>query len=57
MTDPSLIIEDDAAESEALARAVAESDADPRVVDHDEVRVWLLRLRAGEFDAKPPTPR
>ena len=40
----------------ALAAAVAESDADPRTVLHEEVRAWLLRLAAGEFDAPPPEP-
>lgn len=50
-------IDDDAAEAEALAQAIAESDADPREVPHSEVRAWLLRVAAGEFDAEPPTPR
>lgn len=43
-------------EADALAIAIAESDADPRTVPHDEVRAWLLRLAAGELDAPPPEP-
>lgn len=57
MTAPAPMIEDDEAEARALAVAIAESDADPRTVPHEEVRVWLLRLAAGEFDALPPEPR
>jgi hypothetical protein len=45
------------ADVRALAAAVAESDADPRVVSHEEARSWLLRLEAGVFDAPPPEPR
>jgi len=45
------------ADADALAAAVAESEADPRTVPHEEVREWLLRLAAGEFDAPPPEPR
>ena len=44
-------------EQDALAIAIAESDADPRVVPHSEVRVWLMRLANGEFDAPAPEPR
>ncbi len=43
-------------EQEALAIAIAESDADPRVVPHSEVRAWLMRLANGEFDAAAPEP-
>jgi hypothetical protein len=57
MTTPAPQIEDDEAEAGALAAAIAESDADPRTVPHEEVRAWLLRLAAGEFDAPPPEPR
>jgi hypothetical protein len=58
MTTPVPLIEDDeaAAEARALA-AIAESDADPRTVPHEEARAWLLRLAEGEFDAPPPVPR
>ena len=49
--------DEEAAEAAALAAAVADSDADPRVAPHDEVRAWLLRIAAGEFDAPPPQPR
>jgi Fe-S-cluster formation regulator IscX/YfhJ len=59
MTQPAPLIEDDeaAAEARALAAAIAESDADPRTVPHEDVRAWLLRLAQGEFDAPPPEPR
>ena len=46
-----------AAEVQALAAAVAESDADPRTAPHAEVRAWLMRLAEGELDAPPPEPR
>lgn len=51
--------EDDEAEAErrAFEAAIAESDADPRTVPHEEVRDWLLHLANGEFDAPPPEPR
>ncbi len=48
--------EEDAAEAQALALAIAGSDADPRTVLHDEVRAWLLRLANGEFEFSPPEP-
>jgi hypothetical protein len=59
MLQLTLLIEDDkdAAEAQALAAAIAESDADPRTAPHEEVRVWLLRLANGEFDAATPEPR
>lgn len=59
MIDPAPLIEDDedAAEAQALAAAIAESDADPRSAPHEEVRAWLLRIAKGEFDAPPPKPR
>ena len=59
MTTPAPLIDGDEgdAEARALAAAIAESDADPRTVPHDEVRAWLLRLARGEFDAVPPEPR
>jgi hypothetical protein len=59
MTQPAPLIEDDeaAAEAQALAAAIAIAEADPRRVPHEEVRPWLLRLAAGEFDAPPPKPR
>ena len=44
-------------EAEAIRRPVAESDADPRSVPHEEVRAWLMRLHAEEFDAKMSEPR
>ncbi len=51
------LIEDDRLEDEALAAAIAASDADPRSVPHAEVRQWLLRVASGEFDAVPPEAR
>jgi hypothetical protein len=59
MTKPAPLFEDDedAAEAQALATAIAESDTDPRTAPHEEVRAWLLRIANGEFDAPPPEPR
>jgi len=59
MTNTAPPIEDDemAAEAEALAAAIAASDADPRTAPHEEVRAWLLRIANGEFDVPPPDPR
>jgi hypothetical protein len=57
MTTPVPTLDDDEAESRALATAIAESDADPRTVPHEAVRAWLLRLAEGEFDAPHPEPR
>jgi hypothetical protein len=54
MDQPAPILDDETA---ALAAAVAESDADPRSVPHEEMRAWLLRLANGEFDAPPPEAR
>ncbi len=58
MTNPAPLIEDDedAAEAQALAAAIAESDADPRTAPHEEVRAWLWRIANGEFDAPAPEP-
>lgn len=59
MNRPAPLVEDneDADETQALAAAIAESDADPRTAPHEEVRAWLLRLAEGDFDAPPPEPR
>jgi hypothetical protein len=54
MTTPAPAIDDD--EARALAAAIAESDADPRTVPHEQARAWLLRLAKGEFDAPLPDP-
>jgi hypothetical protein len=48
---------EEAAEAEALGAAVAQAVANPKRVPHEDVRAWLLRLAAGEFDAPPPLPR
>jgi len=50
-------VDDRDAEAEAIRQAVAESDADPRSVPHEEVRAWVMRLIAGKFDAEMPEPR
>jgi hypothetical protein len=57
MPDPLIRNNDAEAEVRALAAAIADSDADPRTVPHEEVRAWLLRLAEGEFGAPPPEPR
>jgi hypothetical protein len=57
MPDPPIRNNDAEAEVRALAAAIADSDADPRTVPHEEVRAWLLRLAEGEFGAPPPEPR
>lgn len=46
-----------AAETALLLAAIKEARADPRYMPHEEMRAWLLRIAAGEFDAKPPEPR
>jgi hypothetical protein len=50
---------DDLEEAErlALAKAIAEAEADPRAVPHEEMMAWLKRLASGEHDAPPPKPR
>lgn len=57
MPDPLIRNNDAEAEVRALAAAIADLDADPRTVPHEEVRAWLLRLAEGEFGAPPPEPR
>jgi hypothetical protein len=57
MQEPPPFLDDDDAEDRALAEAVAESDAEPATVPHEEVRAWLLRVANGEFDAPLPLPR
>lgn len=56
MTSPHPTLDEDEAEAQALAAAIAEFDADPRTVPHERVRAWLMRLTNGEFDAPPPEP-
>lgn len=56
MVDPDIQLED-AAEAQALAAAIAESDTDPRTVPHDQARAWLPRIANGQFDALPPERR
>jgi hypothetical protein len=57
MSENPPLLDDDEAEDKALAAAIAESDADPVTVPHEEVRAWLLRVAHGEFDAPLPLPR
>jgi len=56
MVNSQPMFDEDEAETQALATAVAETDADPRTVSHEQVRAWLRRLADGEFDAPPPEP-
>lgn len=51
------IEDEEAAETALLLEAIREARADPRIVPHEEMRTWLLRIAAGEFDAEPPEPR
>jgi len=51
---PARHIDDDEAETAALAAAVAHAQADPRTVPREDVRNWLLQLAAGDFTAKAP---
>jgi glutathione S-transferase len=57
MDVPVPLLDDDEAEARAIAAAIAESDADPRTVPHEEVRAWLLKVCQGGFDAPLPVPR
>ncbi len=58
MADHQPVLDDEAAdEAKALSAAIAESDADPRTVPHEDVRSWLLKIANGEFEAPPPVPR
>lgn len=50
-TDPD---DDEAAELAALSVAVENARADKRGIPHEEMRVWLLEIAAGDFDAPPP---
>ncbi len=54
MSDPARPIPNLDAEAAALKAAVAQSDADPRVVPHDDMHAWLLKLAGGKFDAPAP---
>jgi len=55
--DPLPDTDDDQVETEAPIRAVEDARRDQRAVPRSEMREWLLRIEAGEFDAEPPTPR
>jgi len=57
MSKPLPDLDEEDAEVAAVAAAVAEARADPRVISNEDMQAWLLRLAAGEFDAAPPEPR
>lgn len=54
---PDLDDDDEAAELAALAVAVGKARANKRGVPHEEMRVWLLEIAVGNFDAPPPASR
>jgi hypothetical protein len=56
-THPLVDFDDDAAEATALAAAIAEARADPRGVDHADMRELLLKIAAGDFNAQAPELR
>ena len=49
--------DEEAAEFAALTAAVEKARANRRGSPHDEMRVWLLEIAAGNFDAPPPVAR
>jgi hypothetical protein len=49
--------DEEAAEREALAAAVAEARANPLGIPHEDMRAWLLKIADGDFTAEPPKPR
>jgi hypothetical protein len=51
---PAPLVDNMEAESVAMAAAIAGSDAGSWTAPHEEVREWLLRLAAGDFDAPLP---
>ncbi|MDR3516484.1 MAG: hypothetical protein P4M00_11740 [Azospirillaceae bacterium] len=59
MAEPATLtdFDEDAAEAAALAAAVEKARANPRSVPHAEMRLWLLELAAGNFEAPPPVAR
>jgi hypothetical protein len=44
-------------DEQALFAAISKSRADKSEVPHEEMRAWLMKIAAGEFDAPPPIPR
>ena len=50
-------MDDSEAEAAALAAAVGAARKGQGGVPHDEMRVWLLRIAAGDLDAVPPADR
>ncbi len=50
-------MDDEATELAALKIAVDKSRANKRGIPHEEMRLWLLELAAGNFDAPPPVAR
>lgn len=57
--NPTILADDSdiEAERQLLEAAVAEAEADPRYVTHEDMRAWLLQLAKGNFDASPPELR
>jgi hypothetical protein len=53
-TDPD---DDEAVELAALSVAVENARVNKRGIPHEEMRVWLLEIAAGDFDAPPPVAR
>jgi hypothetical protein len=51
------IEDEEAAELAALTAAVEKARASKRGVPHSEMRLWLLEIAAGNFDAPPPEVR
>jgi hypothetical protein len=49
--------DDPTAEAAALSVAIGEARLDPRAVPHAEMRDWLLKIAAGDFNARAPEPR
>ncbi|MBF0169373.1 MAG: hypothetical protein HQL45_17335 [Alphaproteobacteria bacterium] len=56
MTEPALKLDgnDAKAETQALAKAVADARAERNGVSHEEMRDWLLKVASGDFKAEPP---
>ncbi|MCB8874454.1 hypothetical protein [Acidisoma silvae] len=45
---------EDAMERQALAVAVAKARANVHGVSHDAMRLWLMEIADGNFQAEPP---
>lgn len=47
------IEDEEAAETALLLEAIREADADPRIVPHEEMQAWLLRIAADSLAVLP----